>query len=181
MVAMESTPCALCMSVSWLQMFPGFKCSLASTVPWLQLFPGFKCTLTSKVLAQGIKRSVMSACCRCCCQYVCFQLKAIVLVLNIFKLWEKLKTRSVLLFVKYTLKVLEILCFELALWVCISTNPRYMTMCYCIIRTVWEVKRSRHGVQILCTPSLVSQPAPLPARNGLVNKVEFLGLITKMR
>ena len=114
-------------------MYPDFKCSLASNVPWLQMFPGFKCSLTSNVLAQGIKRSVMSVCCRRCCQYVCFQLKAIVLVLNIFKLWEKLKTRSVLLFVQYTLKVLEILCFELALWVCISTNPRYMTMCYCII------------------------------------------------
>ena len=42
--------------------------------------------------------------------------------------------------------------------------------------TVWEVKRSRHGVQIPCTPSLVPKPM-----HGLVNEVEFLGLITQKR
>ena len=85
-----------------------------------------------------------------------------------------------LLFVNYTLKVLEILCFELALWACISTNPRYVHDHQLLYHTAWEVKRSRHRVQISCTPSLVTQPAH-PSRQEIVwwTKSNFLGLLPK--
>ena len=131
---------------------------LASNVPWLQMFPGFKCTLAFKSTRSRNKEisrvrllSSLLPVCLFPAPGHCISAKYLQTVGKI----ENLVCAS---FVKYTLKVLEILCFELALWACISTNPRYVHDHQLLYHTAREVKRSRHRVQISCTPSPVTQP-----------------------
>ena len=57
------------------------------------------------------------------CWHIVFQIQAILLGVNTFKLINNL---SVLLFARYTLKVVKILRFELASWACLLTTSRYL-------------------------------------------------------